>query len=128
MIPQALPGSVSASRRCRRARNQSAARKRESPLPGAEQIYVVPTQDAKPWWSDDQVLNLDNIIDSLKRTYNVDENRVVVGCFMAGPCVVLHRHARDDAVCEFRAAEWLHHGLSSDSPQTTARSFKQPSK
>ena len=51
----------------------------ESPLPGAEQIYVVPySWDAKPWWSDDQVLNLDTIIDSLKRTYNVDENRIVL--------------------------------------------------
>jgi poly(3-hydroxybutyrate) depolymerase len=51
----------------------------ESPLPGAEQIYVVPySWDAEPWWSNDQVLNLDTIIDSLKRTYNVDENRIVL--------------------------------------------------
>jgi poly(3-hydroxybutyrate) depolymerase len=51
----------------------------ESPLPGAEQIYVVPySWDAEPWWSNNQVLNLDTIIDSLKRTYNVDENRVVL--------------------------------------------------
>jgi pimeloyl-ACP methyl ester carboxylesterase len=51
----------------------------ESPLQGAEQIYVVPYawSDA-PWWSDDQVMNLDAIIDSLKRTYNIDENRVVL--------------------------------------------------
>jgi len=51
----------------------------ESPLPGAEQIYVVPySWDAEPWWSNNQVLNLDTIIDSLKRTYNIDENRVVL--------------------------------------------------
>src|SRR5437867_2718341 len=51
----------------------------ESPLPGAEQIYVVPyAWNAAPWWSDDQVLNLAAITDSLKRSYNVDENRVVV--------------------------------------------------
>lgn len=51
----------------------------ESPLPGAEQIYVVPyAWNAAPWWSDDQVLNLAAIVDSLKRTYNIDENRVVV--------------------------------------------------
>jgi hypothetical protein len=51
----------------------------ESPLPGVEQIYVVPYSWADaPWWSDDQVLNLDAIVDSLKRSYNVDENRVVV--------------------------------------------------
>jgi len=51
----------------------------ESPLQGAEQIYVVPyAWNTSPWWSDDQVLNLSAIVDSLKRTYNVDENRVVV--------------------------------------------------
>ena len=44
-----------------------------------EQIYVLPyAWDAAGWWSDDQVLNLSAIVDSLKRTYNVDENRVVV--------------------------------------------------
>jgi predicted esterase len=48
-------------------------------LAGAEQFYVLPYawQDA-PWWSDDQVLNLAAIVDVLKRTYNIDENRVVV--------------------------------------------------
>jgi len=48
-------------------------------LAGAEQIYVLPYswRDA-PWWSDDQVLNFDAIVDQLKRKYNVDENRVVV--------------------------------------------------
>ncbi|MEI9814044.1 MAG: hypothetical protein WDO18_15990 [Acidobacteriota bacterium] len=48
-------------------------------LAGAEQIYVLPyAWDTKPWWSDDQVMNLAAIVDSLKRSYNVDENRVVV--------------------------------------------------
>ena len=48
-------------------------------LAGAEQFYVIPYgwTDA-PWWSDDQVLNMSAIVDSLKRTYNIDENRVVV--------------------------------------------------
>jgi len=48
-------------------------------LAGAEQIYVLPYawHDA-PWWSDDQVLNFRAIVDHLKRTYNVDENHVVV--------------------------------------------------
>jgi predicted peptidase len=51
----------------------------ESPLQGAEQIYVVPyAWNNAPWWSDDQVWNLAAITDSLKRTYNIDENRVVV--------------------------------------------------
>ncbi len=44
-----------------------------------EQIYVLPyAWDSAGWWTDDQVLNLAAIVDSLKRTYNVDENRVVV--------------------------------------------------
>jgi poly(3-hydroxybutyrate) depolymerase len=48
-------------------------------LAGAEQIYVLPyAGDSSPWWSDDEVLNLRSIVDSLKRTYNIDENRVVV--------------------------------------------------
>ena len=48
-------------------------------LAGAEQIYVLPTAwKEAPWWSDDQILNLNMILDALKRTYNIDENRVVV--------------------------------------------------
>jgi hypothetical protein len=48
-------------------------------LAGAEQIYVLPyAWDEAPWWGNDEVLNLNAIIDSLKRTYNVDENRVVL--------------------------------------------------
>ncbi len=48
-------------------------------LEGAEQIYVLPTawRDA-PWWSRAQLENLNAILDSVKRTYNVDENRVVL--------------------------------------------------
>ena len=45
----------------------------------AEQFYVLPySWYAAPWWSNDQVLNFDAIVDSLKRNYNIDENRVVV--------------------------------------------------
>jgi poly(3-hydroxybutyrate) depolymerase len=48
-------------------------------LAGAEQIYVLPyAWNAAPWWSDDQVENLAQIVDELKRRYNVDENRVIV--------------------------------------------------
>jgi hypothetical protein len=45
----------------------------------AEQFYVLPYgwTDA-PWWSEDQVLNMSAIVDALKRTYNIDENRVVL--------------------------------------------------
>ena len=49
-------------------------------LAGAtEQFYVLPYgwTDA-PWWSEDQVLNMTTIVDALKRTYNIDENRVAV--------------------------------------------------
>lgn len=48
-------------------------------LAGAEQFYVLPyAWSAEPWWSNEQVTNLDAIVDALKRTYNIDENRVVV--------------------------------------------------
>jgi predicted esterase len=48
-------------------------------LPGVEQIYVMPYawRDA-PWWAGRQVENLRAILDVVKRTYNVDENRVVL--------------------------------------------------
>jgi pimeloyl-ACP methyl ester carboxylesterase len=46
---------------------------------GAEQFYVIPyAWNDEPWWSDDEVLNLHEIVDALKRRYNIDENRVVV--------------------------------------------------
>jgi len=62
-----------------RADNQPRGSGAIGQLAGAEQFYVLPYswRDA-PWWSDDQVLNFDAIVDQLKRTYNVDENRVVV--------------------------------------------------
>jgi hypothetical protein len=48
-------------------------------LAGAEQIYVMPTAwSAAEWWTGPQLQNLRAIFDSLKRTYNVDENRVVL--------------------------------------------------
>jgi hypothetical protein len=44
-----------------------------------DHIYILPASwiDA-PWWSDLQLQNLRAILDSVKRTYNVDENRVAV--------------------------------------------------
>jgi Predicted peptidase len=58
------------------------------PLEGAEQIYVLPMgwRDA-PWWSRLQVDNIDAILDSVKRTYNVDENRVVLSGVSDGATV-----------------------------------------
>jgi hypothetical protein len=62
-----------------RANNQPRGSGEIGALAGAEQIYVLPyawTDSA--WWSHDQVDNLTAIVDALKRTYNIDENRVVV--------------------------------------------------
>jgi hypothetical protein len=48
-------------------------------LAGAEQIYVSPSGWSEaPWWSETQVDNLRSILDTVKRAYNVDENRVAV--------------------------------------------------
>jgi hypothetical protein len=48
-------------------------------LAGAEQIYILPQAwNETPWWSDIQLENLRTILDTVKRSYNVDENRVVV--------------------------------------------------
>jgi hypothetical protein len=48
-------------------------------LAGAEQIYVLPASwNDQPWWSTAQLENLRAILDTLKRTYNIDENHVVV--------------------------------------------------
>jgi acetyl esterase/lipase len=48
-------------------------------LAGAEQFYVIPySWSDAPWWTEDQVLNMNAIVDSLKRTYNIDENRIAV--------------------------------------------------
>ena len=48
-------------------------------LAGVEQIYVLPyAWREAPWWGDEQILNLNAILDTLKRKYNVDENRVVL--------------------------------------------------
>jgi len=48
-------------------------------LAGAEQIYIIPYgwNDA-PWWGTGQLENMRTILDTVKRTYNVDENRVAV--------------------------------------------------
>lgn len=48
-------------------------------LAGSEQIYVLPQSWAEAqWWTNDQAANVLAIVDSVKRTYNVDENRVVL--------------------------------------------------
>lgn len=65
-------------------------------LPGAEQIYVMPYawRDA-PWWSGRQIENLDAILDIVKQTYNVDENRVVLSGVSDGGTGVYYAAMRD---------------------------------
>jgi len=65
-------------------------------LTGAEQIYVLPYawRDA-PWWSRRQIESLRAILDSVKRTYNVDENRVVVAGVSDGGTGVYYIAMRD---------------------------------
>jgi hypothetical protein len=66
------------------------------PLEGAEQIYVLPIgwRDA-PWWGRAQIDNLDAILDSVKRTYNVDENRVVLSGVSDGATGLYYVAMRD---------------------------------
>jgi hypothetical protein len=65
-------------------------------LEGAEQIYVRPTawRDA-PWWSRAQVENVDAILDSVKRLYNVDENRIVLAGVSDGASGLYYFAMRD---------------------------------
>jgi pimeloyl-ACP methyl ester carboxylesterase len=65
-------------------------------LPGVEQLYVMPYawRDA-PWWSGRQVDNLRAILDVVKRTYNVDENRVVLSGVSDGGTGVYYTAMRD---------------------------------
>jgi hypothetical protein len=65
-------------------------------LPGAEQIYIIPYSWANaPWWSDLQIENLRTILDSVKRTYNVDENRVILSGVSDGATATYYFAMRD---------------------------------
>ena len=65
-------------------------------LAGAEQIYIIPYGWADaPWWGDLQVENLRTILDTVKRTYNVDENRVGVSGVSDGGTGVYYIALRD---------------------------------
>jgi hypothetical protein len=65
-------------------------------LAGAEQIYVLPYawRDA-PWWSGLQTANLRTILDRVKRSYNVDENRVVLSGVSDGGTGAIYTAMRD---------------------------------
>jgi len=65
-------------------------------LAGAEQIYIIPfAWDAAEWWTDDQLLNLREILDTVKRRYNVDENRVVMSGVSDGGTGTYYMAMRD---------------------------------
>jgi hypothetical protein len=62
----------------------------------APQFYVVPfAWDAAPWWSNDQLLNLREIIDTVKRRYNIDENRIVLSGVSDGGTGAYYAAMRD---------------------------------
>jgi hypothetical protein len=65
-------------------------------LQGAEQIYVMPYawQDA-PWWSGRQIDNLRAVLEIVKRTYNIDENRVVLSGVSDGGTGAYYTAMRD---------------------------------
>jgi hypothetical protein len=61
-----------------------------------EQIYVVPfAWDAAPWWTDDQLENLHGVLQSVKRLYNVDENRVYLSGVSDGGTGTYYMAMRD---------------------------------
>ena len=65
-------------------------------LAGVEQIYLMPTAwgDAE-WWTDPQLDNLRVLIDLVKRTYNIDENRVVLSGVSDGGTATYYFSMRD---------------------------------
>ena len=65
-------------------------------LAGAEQIYVLPQSWAEAqWWAPAQDENLPAILDRVKRTYNVDENRVVLSGVSDGGTAAYYFAMRD---------------------------------
>lgn len=68
-------------------------------LEGAEQIYVLPYASINwPWWGVSQVDNIRNILDQVKREYNVNENQVVLGGISDGGTgawyIAMHENTR----------------------------------
>src|SRR2546422_3515618 len=80
----------------RREANTPARSGSNGRLAGVEQIYVMPYawRDA-PWWSGRQIENLRAILDMVKRTYNVDENRVVLSGVSDGGTGAFYTAMRD---------------------------------
>jgi poly(3-hydroxybutyrate) depolymerase len=66
-------------------------------LAGADdQIYLLPTAwgDAE-WWTDQQLENLRTLLDSVKRAYNIDENRIVLSGVSDGGTATYYFSMRD---------------------------------
>jgi pimeloyl-ACP methyl ester carboxylesterase len=65
-------------------------------LAGAEQIYILPQSWAEAqWWAPPQGENVPAILDRVKRTYNVDENRVVMSGVSDGGTAAFYFAMRD---------------------------------
>jgi poly(3-hydroxybutyrate) depolymerase len=66
------------------------------PLAGAEQIYLLPTAwNEAEWWTDAQLGNLRSLLDVVKRSYNVDENRIVLSGVSDGGTATYYFSMRD---------------------------------
>lgn len=65
-------------------------------LAGVEQIYLLPTAWSEAeWWTDTQLDNLRTLLDRVKRTYNVDENRIVLSGVSDGGTATYYFSMRD---------------------------------
>jgi dienelactone hydrolase len=64
-------------------------------LAGSEQIYILPLAwQGHEWWTHGQEENLAALLDQVKRTYNVDENRVVLAGISDGATAAYYLAAR----------------------------------
>jgi poly(3-hydroxybutyrate) depolymerase len=65
-------------------------------LAGVEQIYLLPTAwNEAEWWTDAQLGNLRTLLDTVKRTYNIDENRIVLSGVSDGGTATYYFSMRD---------------------------------
>ena len=65
-------------------------------LAGAEQIYLLPSAWVEAeWWTNIQIENLRTLLDRVKRTYNVNENRVVLSGVSDGGTATYYVGMRD---------------------------------
>ncbi|PCJ42796.1 MAG: hypothetical protein COA71_04650 [SAR86 cluster bacterium] len=90
-----------------RTNNEPSGRGRgRTRLEGVEQIYVMPyAWMDSAWWAVSQVENIREILDRVKREYNVNENKVVLGGISDGGTgawyVAMHENTRFAAFYSF---------------------------